>query len=417
MVAAADDADYAIHVRLRKAEVMAEERRQRITQLTLEKLALTKDLRGARADVDEMHKLMDSRLADVRRAVSLEMASVVSDAQAACMDEARSCVETLMVRNAELEELVDEQRRSLESLRGELDGLVLFKEEREQHFAQLARTCRELDDEKLAHTADVQRLERDHLVQLESVKKEMLARVQAAKASFGAVAGKVLDTTMHTTVLEHHLMGRELIEQSQTVSQTLAENQRLRAQNKELRRRADLIEAQLEQSTRRSRVAQMLMQRQSLRRESMSAGGMGSRPGGAEAAALAAWPPHTALRRSPRPTTTGAAKASAPPAGGIADEGHIVAPPPRGHPTYSPLAASPHSRQGSRPATHRSPRRRWASSPSKAAGVEGNSPRRGDEPNSIAVTPLLWVPDGVLSPFPSSAIRSPRWRSGSGRQA
>jgi hypothetical protein len=164
-------------------------------------------------------------------------------------------------REQELAATVEALRHEVRLREADLLELRVFRDERERFTAQMDDLRARLETDRAAHAADVERRERSRMIETDSLKREMLRRVQAAKASFGAIASGMLERTLQTTVLEHHMMGRELIEQAQSTDATLAENTKLRTRNAELRRSVELLEEQVTEHARRTRLAQRALER------------------------------------------------------------------------------------------------------------------------------------------------------------
>lgn len=239
----------------------ADEHVARIAELTEERTLLLADLAAARKATTDLHEYLSKRLhaedEDRQRVIGTAVERARAEWQQA-QDELRA--ETAR-REDEAQATINALRDEIRLREADLVELRAFRDERERFEATLEESRNDLEKEKAARRADILRIERDHLIESDSIKKEMLRRVQAAKANFGAIAGDVLERTMQTTVLEHHLMGRELIEQGHTTDATIAENNKLRARNAELRRSIELLEQQVDEHAKRARAAQRMLER------------------------------------------------------------------------------------------------------------------------------------------------------------
>ncbi|KAG8468686.1 hypothetical protein KFE25_013769 [Diacronema lutheri] len=237
-----------------------DERIARIVALTEERAQLVAALASAHAATQDLHEYLAKQLhaeaEDRQRAVSRAVERAIADSRQAEAEQRKVAAQ----REQELLSIIDALRAEVRLREADLVELRAFRDERERFEAMLAHAREALEDEQKARREEVARLEREHLVETDGVKKEMLRRVQAAKASFGTIAGEVLERSMQSTVIEHHLMGRELIEQAQATDTTLAENTRLRARNAELRRAAELLEQQVHAHARRAHAAHRLLE-------------------------------------------------------------------------------------------------------------------------------------------------------------
>ncbi|KAJ1638869.1 hypothetical protein T492DRAFT_941313 [Pavlovales sp. CCMP2436] len=232
----------------------------RIAVLTAERTQLVADLDKAHRATSDLHLYLSKRLAAEEQDRQTAIAAAVEEEAVSRMQAAAGFASAAASREEEMQFTIAALRAEVRLREEELLDLRTFRDERERFEAILADARYALEEERRARRDDAARLERTHVVETDSVKKEMLRRVQVAKASFGAIAGEVLERTMQTTVLEYHIMGRELIEQAHSTDLTLAENLKLRTRNAELSRSHGLLEQQVDEHARRTRTAQRLVE-------------------------------------------------------------------------------------------------------------------------------------------------------------
>jgi hypothetical protein len=233
----------------------------RVAELITERTLLIAELDKAHRSSANLHEYLSKRLQAEEVDRQSAIAAAVEEEAVGHLQAAAGFGSAAARREEEMQATIFALRAEVRLREEDLVELRAFRDERERFEAILADSRSALEDERRARRDDVARLEREHLCATDTIRKEMLRRVQAAKSNFGAIAGEVLERTMHTTVLEHHLMGRELIEQAQSTDSTIAENLKLRARNAELRRSNELLEQQVQEHARRSRTAQRLLER------------------------------------------------------------------------------------------------------------------------------------------------------------
>lgn len=210
-------------------------------------------------ETEEVYQYLDAQMLAQGRdrlANESELRQVKADAQRAQND-----------LQQQLDELQRESSRTIALLRSDLqakeDELVAvqeFRGIRPRMEAELAELKRSVELEQLARKRDEHNLHVEMWQQREALNKQMMERIQQAKAKFLDITSQMLDSTVHRTMLENQHMTEELQMQSEAMEKLIRENTALSADKAALQMQVRLQREQEVAEVRRSLARRKLAQ-------------------------------------------------------------------------------------------------------------------------------------------------------------
>ena len=254
-------------------------------ELDVEKYRITADL--AVADANELrqkteqqqHHLESMQAAIMDSNVEAEEVYQYLDAQMLAQGKERLTNETELRQakvdaqrtqadlQRQLEELQRESSHTIELLRTdlatkdyELKALIEFRGIRPQMEAELADLKREVVHEQDSRRRDEHNSQVEMWRQREALNKQMMERMQQAKAKFLDITAEMLDSTVHRTMLENQNMTEEISLQASSMEDLIIQNEKLKKEKVALQRELMLQREQETAEVRRSLARRKLAQ-------------------------------------------------------------------------------------------------------------------------------------------------------------
>lgn len=147
------------------------------------------------------------------------------------------------------------------SLNQELNSLHEFKSKKMEIEGQVRQLEQDLQDEKDAHTRDIQDMDRQKIQATEKLKKDMLYKIKETKHNLLRLNDEQLHTTTRLTVLENHRLTTELEYQSKQTEKLLLRNQKLQEQVLGLKRDVEIHKQVESELAKRSHFCQKIIKK------------------------------------------------------------------------------------------------------------------------------------------------------------
>ena len=265
-------------------------------ELDVEKYRITADIAAADANelrhknAQQQHHLESMQAAVMDSAVDTEEVYQYLDAQMLAQGRERLTSEAELLQakaeaqrtqgelQRQLEDLQRESSRTIELLRSdlankdnELKALTEFRGIRPQMEAELADLKREVMREQDFRKRDEHNSQVEMWRQREVLNKQMMERMQQAKAKFLDITAEMLDSTVHRTMLENQNMTEEISLQASCMEGLIAQNEKLTKEKGALHRELGLQREQEAAEVRRSLARRKLAQTATQQHDHLSA--------------------------------------------------------------------------------------------------------------------------------------------------
>ncbi|KAI8514481.1 hypothetical protein Bbelb_070720 [Branchiostoma belcheri] len=149
----------------------------------------------------------------------------------------------LATLRTEFQETKDQLTSENMILGGKLASLEEFKVQKEDLMAKFAQMEDNLQHQKEDHEEQMYQLERKAVVDKDRLKKEMVMKVNQVAAEFRKVSNKQMAETTKRTIRENVSINAQLSKMSDKTLDLIAENDELRAKEKDQRQRIEMLEA------------------------------------------------------------------------------------------------------------------------------------------------------------------------------
>ncbi|XP_035683625.1 cilia- and flagella-associated protein 157-like [Branchiostoma floridae] len=149
----------------------------------------------------------------------------------------------LATLRTEFQETKDQLTSENMILGGKLASLEEFKVQKEDLMAKFAQMEDNLQHQREDHEEQMYQLERKAVVDKDRLKKEMVMKVNQVAAEFRKVSNKQMAETTKRTIRENVSINAQLSKMSDKTLDLIAENDELRAKEKDQRQRIEMLEA------------------------------------------------------------------------------------------------------------------------------------------------------------------------------
>ncbi|KAL1523558.1 hypothetical protein AB1Y20_018494 [Prymnesium parvum] len=219
--------------------------------------AFTRSSKEHEAEVEDLYAYLDTQL----------LASAVDryEAERRQRDEARErkaevrrLEEQLDGERKASEETIEALRAELAAARAELAGLADRK--REQMEEELRTLRHQLSDEREKHHRKEHEQQVSFWRERQATHHQMLERIRQAKTNFLDITAEMLDSTVHSTIMENQHLADELAVQSSQIEKLVHHNQELLKERDTVRRELALQRQQEAMEVRRSVARKKLAQ-------------------------------------------------------------------------------------------------------------------------------------------------------------
>jgi hypothetical protein len=151
-------------------------------------------------------------------------------------------------------------QEEISTLKAKLDNVSKFIAEKKEMEARLDEQERQIELDAKEHTNQVSDLERKHVQEKDRLKKEMLIKLRETKANLLKMTDNQLDTTTKRTIAENEQMATELAWQSKETEKLIRRNDKLMAENANLKRELSLHKQTEEEFAKKVNVYQKTIQ-------------------------------------------------------------------------------------------------------------------------------------------------------------